>query len=204
MNEKDTQADNDGTQATGNPGRQGRRRHRGLAAVTLLVAGGLVGAGLVTAVGVAASSGCGERGMSMGGMPGMQGMQGMPGDGGMHGGRHGDKPGKHMQRRVEYMLDEVDASPEQREKVTAMLDDMFTQMGAMRTEHGKSRSEMMAALTAAEIDRAALEQLRAQHVAGMEARSRLMVDGMANVAEVLTPEQRAEVAEHLRKHGPRH
>lgn len=227
MNGYDRQSGHAGGENPGNPCRYARRRHRGLGAAVLLVAGGLLGAGLVTAYGVAAHSERGGYGMTWGGMHGGgmgveghmpgggMGVEGqmpggyMHGDGARPGGymhgesRHGGHHGDGMQRRVEFLLDEVEASDEQREEVHALFEDMFKQMHEMRGHHFDQREEMIAALTAPEVDRAALEKVRAQHLADMQARSALMVENMAKLAEVLTPEQRALVAEYFRKHGRR-
>jgi protein CpxP len=50
------------------------------------------------------------------------------------------------------------------------------------------------------IDRAALEQLRAEQMGRMDLMSRRMLSAMEDAADVLTPEQRAKFAEHLRAH----
>ncbi len=221
MNANEKKSDSNAVDTEGNRSKYGPRRHRGIGAVTLLLTGSLVGAGLVTAFGVSAHSQengyfgmGGQSGMHGGsGMGGMYGGDGMGMEGGMHGGgkggyMHGDRKGgmhgARMMGRVDYLLDEVEATPEQREKIGALLEDMFTQMRAMHENRGGARGEMMSALTAPEVDRAALEKLRAQHIGEMDARSKTMIDGMANMAEALTPEQRAQLAEYFRKHAPRH
>ena len=58
----------------------------------------------------------------------------------------------------------------------------------------------MALLEDEEIDRAKLEELRQQQIAMAESASRLLADAIADIAEVLTIEQRAELLEHARRH----
>jgi Spy/CpxP family protein refolding chaperone len=50
------------------------------------------------------------------------------------------------------------------------------------------------------IDRAALERLRAEQMQRMDVISRRILAAVEDAAEVLTPEQRAKFAEHLRQH----
>jgi Spy/CpxP family protein refolding chaperone len=57
----------------------------------------------------------------------------------------------------------------------------------------------MALLAAPTIDRAALEQARVARMQVEDARSRRIVQAMADAAEVLTPEQRTKVAERFAK-----
>jgi Spy/CpxP family protein refolding chaperone len=53
-------------------------------------------------------------------------------------------------------------------------------------------------LTAPVIDRAALEQLRAQQMQRMDFISRRILAAVEDAADALTPEQRLKFAEHLR------
>ena len=193
MNGKDTSTTRE---ERGNPNTSHPRRHRTLGAVTLLLVGGLTGAGLVTAYGVAAHAGRGGFGMygdsGMYGGPGMHmdGQRGPLGEG-----RHGRGHGEGMKDRVAWMLGAVDASPEQSEKVQTLLGDMFDQMREMRGERQGLRRTLVTELAGAEVDRAELERIRAEHMTAMQTRSQAMVDGLATIAETLTPEQRARIAE---------
>jgi Spy/CpxP family protein refolding chaperone len=59
---------------------------------------------------------------------------------------------------------------------------------------GSIHRDLHRLLDAPTIDRAALERVRAAHVAEVDQASRIIVQGLADAAEVLTPEQRAKVA----------
>jgi Spy/CpxP family protein refolding chaperone len=66
----------------------------------------------------------------------------------------------------------------------------------MRPMHGgmeQAHAELHGLLTAPTIDRAALERLRARHIAEIDQASRTMVSAMADAAEVLTPALRARL-----------
>lgn len=119
--------------------------------------------------------------------------------GGCKSGDRGDKGGKMITR----MLDDVDASDAQKEKVKAIFESHQTTLKSLR-ESGRSLHQEMRALMSAEtIDRAAIEKLRQQKVAEMDQVSKEMTSMMTEIAEVLKPEQRQAVAEKMEKHFER-
>jgi Spy/CpxP family protein refolding chaperone len=161
-----------------------------------IVIGGLAAAA-VAGVGLAAATG-GEFGRGMGG----QGW-GMDGHGWGRGG-----PGMHAsmgrgfgEYRLERMLEGLDATPEQADKIRAIVDaardDLMPALDGMRGTREKV-AEMLGAPT---IDRAAAETLRAERVAAMDQASRRLTTAILDAAEVLTPEQRAKLVEHLKERG---
>jgi Spy/CpxP family protein refolding chaperone len=62
-------------------------------------------------------------------------------------------------------------------------------------QHRTNRDEMANVLVQTEIDRSALEQLRSSELALAEQASNRLVNAIADAAEVLTPEQRIQLAE---------
>lgn len=127
------------------------------------------------------------------GGPGAAGMGG-PGPGGPFGG---------SPRHLERMLDEVGATDAQKAQVKQILDasraDMLKQHEAGRALREKTRQ----VLTAATIDTNAAEQLRMQMVAQHDQASRRGLQTMIDVAQVLTPEQRAKVGERMARQDAR-
>ena len=69
--------------------------------------------------------------------------------------------------------------------------------------HREHREAVAHELVKPQIDRAALERLREQGMGLADEASRIVVDGVADLAEVLSPEQRAELLElmHRFHHG---
>jgi Spy/CpxP family protein refolding chaperone len=63
--------------------------------------------------------------------------------------------------------------------------------------------EIMAELVKPTIDKAAIEKLRADKVAEMDTRSKTLTAALVEAAEILTPEQRVQLAEEMAKHGGR-
>ncbi len=125
--------------------------------------------------------------------------------------RHGDwgdnpeRARKHAEFVTEFVLDEVDASPEQTEQVTAIVFGFMQDVHGLKAEHQTRRVALLAALSAPEISRVELESLRAEELATLDGVSQRLVDAVVNAAAVLTPEQRArlvELAEELHEsHG---
>jgi Spy/CpxP family protein refolding chaperone len=127
-----------------------------------------------------------------------------------HGGSRDDpaKMREHAEWVTSRLLDRVDATEEQRANVRTILDPLFADLAQARLEHRAARTALLAELTGPSIDRAALEALRVERIEAMDALSRRIVEGVADVADELTQEQRQELAElsdrfHRRRHWHR-
>ena len=97
--------------------------------------------------------------------------------------------------RIHRALKAVNASDAQEEQILAILEAQFAKHQQMRAVHEELHSRLLAALTADSVDRAALEAVRADALQRVEAGSKELVKAIADMAEVLTPEQRAKLAE---------
>jgi periplasmic protein CpxP/Spy len=162
----------------------------GAAFTATFVAGGLV---MSSAPAAAVTMAMDQAGM--GEMSGMGGMHGMHGHGGMHG---------MMAAHLDKMLTEVDATPDQKEKIKAIMHKGFETIGPMHEKMADGHKQLHRLLTATTIDRAALEQLRASEMSDFDQASRVMVQTMADAAEVLRPEQRAKLATLMAEHREHH
>ena len=96
---------------------------------------------------------------------------------------------------AEWILKSVDATEAQHEEVKAILGNSIDTLLPIAQNHRDYREELRAELTKPAIDRAALENIRESGVGLMDEVSREMIDTVAAVAEVLTPEQRQELLE---------
>ena len=121
-------------------------------------------------------------------------------EGGMHG--HGDMHAM-MQAHIDKMLTAVDATPEQKERIKAILHKGFESMAPLHQKLADTHADLHKLITAPTIDRAALEQLRAARIADLDQASKTMVDTIADAAEVLRPEQRAKLGALLAEHHHR-
>ena len=125
-----------------------------------------------------------------------------PGWLGRHGfGHHGPHAWAEEDIRfaVGWMLREVDASDEQVARVSEIATVAAADLRTLHEAHRARREPFAQALVAA--DRAALEQLRSEELAAAERASQRIVLALGDAADVLTPEQRQQLAEaHARHH----
>jgi Spy/CpxP family protein refolding chaperone len=105
---------------------------------------------------------------------------------------------------VHRVLGQVGASAAQEEQILAILDGQIAKHQAMRGVHDELHARVVAALSGAAVDRAALETVRTEALSRIDAGSKDVVEAFARAAEVLTPAQRLALAdlaaEHLGSH----
>ena len=109
--------------------------------------------------------------------------------------------------RIERMVDRlgwaVDASSEQKQKIKAIVQGVADDLRPMREQHMDMRRQIRDVLAAPTIDRGKLEALRAEHMRLADQASQRITTALAEAAEVLTPDQRADLARRLERFGPR-
>ena len=123
--------------------------------------------------------------------------QGMPGRG-----DHGN-PQAMAERRVDHLIKLVNGTPEQKTKLLALAQAAMADMKPMREQLMAARKRGMELLTAASIDRGAIDKMRGESVQLMDGLSRRMSAHMMDAAEVLTPAQRTIVADKMKQRGER-
>ena len=103
---------------------------------------------------------------------------------------------------TDWMLRHFDATDEQRTRIRAIVDESVTQLYPLRERHQRHHLELVEALAQPDVDRAEIERLRKAELELADTASNWLVDAMLDAMEVLTPEQRAELLQHVReKHG---
>ena len=100
-----------------------------------------------------------------------------------------------VERRVSHMLDAVQASPEQRQKIMGIAKAAFKDLQPLREQRKASRDKGMAMLTGASVDRAGLEQLRQEQIKLQDAMGKRKLSAMMDTFDALSPAQRAQVAQ---------
>jgi Spy/CpxP family protein refolding chaperone len=98
---------------------------------------------------------------------------------------------------IDRMLTKVEASDAQKAEVRAIVEPLATEMQPLRETFAANRESMVQLLLAPEIDRAAMEALRSEQMDQADTISRALVTTLADVADVLTPEQRSELASRI-------
>ncbi len=116
----------------------------------------------------------------------------------------GDKIERFVEWKIDGMLDEVDATDEQREQVRAITTAALADMEEFRDFKREGRQALVEALTQETVDREALEALRQNKLATADRASQRLLAALADAAEVLTPAQRQELAAELESHWRHH
>lgn len=128
---------------------------------------------------------------------------------GEHGGRWGrgyhgrfaDMSDSEIKARIERMVKhiaiEIDATPEQTGKITVLLASLAMDIRPLREDMHSAGQQIRDLLAADTVDRAALEKVRTERLAEADRVSKNLIDTAADVAEVLTPEQRRKLSERI-------
>ena len=124
--------------------------------------------------------------------------------GGEHG-MHGDGGGHSMMmgRMGDRMLDAVNATDAQRVQIKQIMQAARDDLKAQRDANRGLRERGMQIFAAPTVDAAQAESVRQQMVAQHDASSRRMLQAMLYASRVLTPEQRAKLAERMKERNAR-
>jgi Spy/CpxP family protein refolding chaperone len=113
---------------------------------------------------------------------------------GHHG--HGMSPGdmqNHVERMVDHLARHVSATDEQKTKLEAIAKAAATDLQPLHQKFFDAHKRALDLLRAPTIDRAAIEGLRAEQIANADAASKRLAQALADIAEVLTPQQRTQL-----------
>jgi periplasmic protein CpxP/Spy len=99
-----------------------------------------------------------------------------------------------VERKVNRVLSRVDATDEQKAKVTAIAKAAADDLAKLGLP-GEGRSKALAILRSDKVEPDALEALRAEQSAKWDAASKRIAQAVAEASQVLTPEQRRELTE---------
>ena len=100
---------------------------------------------------------------------------------------------QHAGMAVEWVLRGVDATDEQKQQARRITDRLIEEISPSIEKHRGFREAVARELAKPEIDREALERLRREEMALADHASKLAVAAIADLGEVLTAEQRAEL-----------
>ena len=106
---------------------------------------------------------------------------------------------RHVTRMVGWLVDDVKGTPEQEKRLVEIATAAVKDLAPIRMEACENHAKVVALLTAESIDRAALEAIRSRQMELAAAASIRIAKAVADAAEVLTPAQRAGVADRMAK-----
>ena len=104
---------------------------------------------------------------------------------------------ERVTRMVKHIAIEIDATPEQIDQIIEILTPAAIDMKAVQTDFAATGQELHELILADQVDRFAVEALRAEKLALADDVSKKITSVMLDVAEVLTPEQRATLDERI-------
>lgn len=107
-------------------------------------------------------------------------------------------------KRIDRALDEIDATPEQRQQIKAITDKLVNDGLAMRGKHGEVRDALHEQWGADQVDAEALHALVDERIGEFQSLSHQVVDAMAEIHDILTPEQRAQLSALMEERADRH
>jgi periplasmic protein CpxP/Spy len=111
-----------------------------------------------------------------------------------------ERVAEHVQGGVNRVLSRVDASPEQKGKVSVIAKSAVTDLAALGIAPWEARSKFLTLFRADKIEPEAFEALRAEQTAKLDAASKRIVQALVDAGQVLTPEQRRALTERMVRH----
>jgi len=118
---------------------------------------------------------------------------------GHHGGQHGAMDPAAADRHVGEIVDRVlpDGTPDQKTRLAALIRSAHAEMAPVHEQLRQAHERARELLMQPRVDRAALETLRAAQMRQLDAASQRLVQRLADAADLLTPEQRGRLFQHM-------
>jgi len=105
-----------------------------------------------------------------------------------------------VEKMVAHLAIEVDATDEQKQKLTDILVGAADDLLSLREQaggRGAAAHELIGLLTAPTVDPIAVEQFRAEKIAAADQASKRIAEALVDAAQVLAPEQRQKLGDRL-------
>jgi Spy/CpxP family protein refolding chaperone len=103
----------------------------------------------------------------------------------------------HLDRALQHLFVEINATDAQKQQLAPIVKGAAADLLPLRAKMHVARRQAIELLSQPNLDRAALETLRADQLKLAEQASQRLTQGLADVSDVLTPEQRQRLAERI-------
>ncbi len=100
---------------------------------------------------------------------------------------------KRAERMAKHLSVAVDATPQQTEKLVAIAKTLALDMAPLRADLRKNRQAAVDILASDNLDREALEKLRADQMTRWDQASKRMLQALTEASQTLTPQQRSQL-----------
>jgi Spy/CpxP family protein refolding chaperone len=100
---------------------------------------------------------------------------------------------------LERMLNSVNATPDQRSRIQEIMKSARADLQAQHQASRGEREQLMALFAQPTVDARAVEAVRQQMLQSHDQSSRRWMQAMLDASAVLTPEQRAQLAERMKQ-----
>jgi periplasmic protein CpxP/Spy len=120
-----------------------------------------------------------------------------------HGNMSPEQMHKFVEKRIDRVLDEVDATADQRTRIKGTLARLVPEMKALHDEKARLHEAGKKALLADTVDATEVERLRREVLRLADRGSTLVSRALVEVGGVLRPDQRKELFAHIEEHRGR-
>jgi protein CpxP len=116
-----------------------------------------------------------------------------------HGAAAGDM-GSHVEQMLQHVYSEIDVSDAQKAQIDPLVQQAKADLAPLHGEMRDTHAQLLAIFGADTIDRAAIEDIRIEHIRAMDQASQRITQLVEDIADVLTPAQRKAFAERIAQH----
>jgi len=106
----------------------------------------------------------------------------------------------HAEEILQHLYTQVNATDAQKAQIAPLVEQAAVDLAPLHEQFHSGHAQALALLTQDKVDRQALEDFRATHMAVADQASRRIVQLIADVDDVLTPAQRKAAAAQLANH----
>ena len=117
---------------------------------------------------------------------------------GMHGDAYTQVNVTHLHAIVEHVMDR--ASPEQKTKIDVLVAAAKPELQSLDAQAMAAHRQTVELLLQDNVDRAAVEQAQASEIQAADQLAKRINQALADLAELMTPEQRAQLRAHVKAH----